>query len=65
MLNNKDLFLEDLTVRGATANTRAAYKSDLEDFDKAYKCFYEGNLITKQNLNFSIAEEKKIFENSV
>ena len=34
MLNNKDLFLEDLTVRGASPNTRAAYKSDLEDFDK-------------------------------
>jgi len=34
LLNNKDQFLEDLTVRGASPNTRAAYKSDLEDFDK-------------------------------
>ncbi len=34
MLKSKDLFLEDLTVRGVSPNTRAAYKSDLENFDK-------------------------------
>ena len=34
MLKSKDLFLEELTVRGVSPNTRAAYKSDLENFDK-------------------------------